>query len=136
MQSSPKSRKADLPYNGEGPINIEIEPGTARSRPSASRRASKKDLRSSARKEQTPIGVNIGRSFTKVPLDPSLFKIQVQKKHLEHLANDDLDEISKFEVVYKILKDQLRTHQKKLIELKEAEKGKREVRRKSPTKER
>lgn len=53
------------------------------------------------------------------PLDPSLFKIQVQRKHLEHLNNDDLDEISKFEVVYKILKDQLRSHQKKLIKMKE-----------------
>ena len=35
------------------------------------------------------------------------------------MLNDDLDEISKFEVIYKILKDQLREHQKKLIKLKE-----------------
>jgi hypothetical protein len=38
------------------------------------------------------------------------------------LLNDDLDEISKFEVIYKILKDQLREHQKKLIKLKEEKK--------------
>ena len=50
--------------------------------------------------------------------------------------NDDLDEISKFEVVYKILKDQLRIHQKKLIEMKEAEKGQKEKKHKSPVKER
>lgn len=37
---------------------------------------------------------------------------------MEHLNRDDLDEISKFEVIYKILKDQLRTHQAKLIEMK------------------
>lgn len=43
--------------------------------------------------------------FRKVHVDPSLFRVQVQKKHLERLENDDLDEISKFEVVYKILKD-------------------------------
>jgi hypothetical protein len=43
--------------------------------------------------------------FHKVKVDPALFKIQVQKKHIERLENDDLDEISKFEVVYKILKD-------------------------------
>ena len=43
--------------------------------------------------------------FHKQPIDPSLFKIKVQRKHLEHLMNDDLDEISKFEVIYKILKD-------------------------------
>jgi len=32
--------------------------------------------------------------------------------------NDDLDQISKFEVIYKILKDQLREHQQTLIEMK------------------
>lgn len=51
-------------------------------------------------------------------MDPSLFKINVQKKHLEHLNSDNLDEISKYEVIYKILKDQLRIHQSKLIEMK------------------
>lgn len=61
--------------------------------------------------------------FHKVKVDPALFKIQVQKKHIERLENDDLDEISKFEVVYKILKDQLRNHQKHLINLKEKEKA-------------
>ena len=55
-------------------------------------------------------GVNVDRKFEKIEMDPSLFKIHVQRKHLEHLQNDDLDEISKFEVVYKILKDQLRFH--------------------------
>lgn len=33
--------------------------------------------------------------------------------------NDDLDEISKLEVSYKILKQQLREQQKRLIDLKE-----------------
>ena len=41
----------------------------------------------------------------KIDMDPSLFKLQVQKKHLEHLNKDDLDDISKYEVIYKILKD-------------------------------
>ena len=40
-----------------------------------------------------------------IHVDPSLFKVQVQRKHLDRLINDDVDEISKFEVVYKILKD-------------------------------
>lgn len=52
-------------------------------------------------------------------LDPGLFKIRVMREDLEHLSNDDIDEISKFEVIYKILKDQLRNHQKKLIKMKE-----------------
>lgn len=43
--------------------------------------------------------------YKKVQVDPNLFKIQVQRKHIERLMNDDLDEISKFEVVYKVLKD-------------------------------
>ena len=43
--------------------------------------------------------------FRKVHVDPSLFKINVQRKHLERLMADDIDEVSKFEVVYKILKD-------------------------------
>lgn len=67
-------------------------------------------------------------------MDPSLFKINVQRKHLEHLQRDDLDEISRFEVVYKVLKDQLRLHQKRLIELKEKDKQQKMA--KSPSKER
>jgi hypothetical protein len=58
----------------------------------------------------TAIGVNTKKQFQKIEMDPSLFKIQVAKKHLDHLNKDDMDEISKFEVVYKILKDQLRLH--------------------------
>ena len=66
---------------------------------------------SSERKQSNPfVGVNLSKNFKKISVDPSLFKIQVQKKHLEHLMQDDLDEISKFEVIYKILKDQLRMH--------------------------
>lgn len=49
-------------------------------------------------------------TYENIPVDPSLFKIDVPKKHLVHLMNDDLDEISKNEVIYKILKDQLRDH--------------------------
>ena len=47
---------------------------------------------------------------------------------------DNLDDISKFEVVYKILKDQLRLHQKKLITMKEAER-KKKMYNKSPKKD-
>jgi hypothetical protein len=41
---------------------------------------------------------------------------------MDHLINDDIDEISRFEIIYKILKDQLRAHQKALIEMKKNEK--------------
>lgn len=37
---------------------------------------------------------------------------------MKHLMNDDLDEVSKLEVIYKILKDQLREYQKQLIKVK------------------
>lgn len=56
--------------------------------------------------------------FHKQPMDPSLFKISVPRAYMEHLQSDDLDEISRLEVVYKILKDQLREHQATLIKLK------------------
>ncbi len=40
--------------------------------------------------------------------------------------NDDLDEVSKLEVTYKILKQQLREHQKKLIEARDVRKRKKQ----------
>lgn len=49
MASSPKSKKNDMPYNGSGPINIEIEPGTARSGgKSQKRKQSTTNVRNSA----------------------------------------------------------------------------------------
>lgn len=51
------------------------------------------------------VGVNVQREYAKIPLDPQLFKINVAKKHLDHLIKDDLDDISRQEVVYSILKD-------------------------------
>ena len=87
----------NLPY-GDGPINLEI--GTSPSMRSRSKPVSNiKSIR------EKVIGVNTKRTFHKIEMDPSLFKIQVQKRHLEHLNKDDLDEISKYEVIYKILKD-------------------------------
>lgn len=38
-------------------------------------------------------------------VDPNIFKIRIMREDLEHLHRDDLDEISRFEVIYKILKD-------------------------------
>jgi hypothetical protein len=29
---------------------------------------------------------------------------------MDHLMSDDIDEVSRFEVIYKVLKDQLRAH--------------------------
>ena len=62
-------------------------------------------------------GTNQHKTFEKIDFDASLFKMRIMREDIEHLSNDDLDEISKFEVIYKILKDQLRNHQKKLIKL-------------------
>lgn len=53
-------------------------------------------------------GVNQHRSFNKVAIEPSLFKMKVPREDMEHLMRDDLDEMSKMEVIYKILKNQLR----------------------------
>ena len=39
---------------------------------------------------------------------PSLFNVKVSKDLYSHLSKNDLDDISKNEVAYKILKEQLR----------------------------
>lgn len=120
-----KSRKksymppSDMPYSGEGPVNLQLGGVPTNETPQRRVRASEQP-RESAQKEKLYAGTNYGRrEFDKVDLDPSLFKLNIQRKHLEHLQNDDLDEMSRYEVIYKILKDQLRTHQKKIIEMKE-----------------
>jgi len=62
------------------------------------------------------------RYFKKVESDPALFQMNVNHDDFWHLMNDDTDHVSKIEVVYKILKQQLRDYQKQLISLKEEEK--------------
>ena len=47
-------------------------------------------------------------NFRKMPADPALLDLRVLKEDYDHLMNADLDPISKNEVVYKILKTQLR----------------------------
>ena len=74
--------------------------------------------RQNASGRMSTVKLDRDKNFIKRPLNPSIFKINVHKKHLAHLHNDDLDEISKNEVIYKVLKDQLRDHQKLLINLK------------------
>lgn len=48
--------------------------------------------------------------FRKAELMPSLFNLEIDKKLYQHLNDDDLDEVSKNEVVYKVLKEHLRQH--------------------------
>ena len=67
--------------------------------------------------------------FRKVDDKPAAFKMDIIAEDYRHLMADDLDEISRSEVLYKILKNQLRVHQKHLIELKEKKKEEAELRR-------
>jgi hypothetical protein len=46
-------------------------------------------------------------------------EMELFEKDFHHLYNDDLDPESKLELTYKVLKDQLRVHQQKLIAIKE-----------------
>jgi len=46
--------------------------------------------------------------FYKGEKKPSLFDVKVDKEMYDHLNNNDLNEISKNEVAYKIMKEQLR----------------------------
>lgn len=41
---------------------------------------------------------------------PALFHVDVPLDDYEHLLKDDLDPVSKMEVTYKVLKNQLRQH--------------------------
>lgn len=59
------------------------------------------------------------RFYHKKNSKPTIIQVEVEKDDLVHLKNDDMDEVSRLEVTYKILKEQLRDHQKLLIEKKE-----------------
>ena len=48
---------------------------------------------------------NHSDTFQKTPFEASLFKMKVPRHDMEHLMRDDLDEMSKLEVIYKILKN-------------------------------
>lgn len=43
--------------------------------------------------------------FKKMPGEPSLFNLDVDEKDVDHLLNDDVDEASRMEIIYKILKE-------------------------------
>jgi hypothetical protein len=43
-----------------------------------------------------------------MPGEPSLFNLNVDEEDVHHLLNDDIDETSRMEIIYKILKEQLR----------------------------
>lgn len=57
--------------------------------------------------------------FRKIEPEAPVLDLKIAKEDLDHLMHGDLDPISKHEVVYKILKGQLREQQKKLIVMKE-----------------
>ena len=48
--------------------------------------------------------------FHKKNSKPALMQVQVKMEDLQHLKEDDIDDVSKLEVTYKILKEQLRNH--------------------------
>ena len=45
----------------------------------------------------------------------AFFDILVEKRHVENLSKDRLDEESKLQVIYRILKDHLRKAKKELV---------------------
>ena len=57
-----------------------------------------------------------------MPGEPSLFNLNVEQEDVHHLMNDDVDELSRMQIIYKILKEQLRDYQKAIIEEKEERK--------------
>ena len=49
---------------------------------------------------------------------PAYFDLSVEKRHLEHLGKKTLDKENRLQVIYRILKDQLRIHKKQLLQIK------------------
>lgn len=45
------------------------------------------------------------RYFKKIPGEPNLFEIDVDEEDYVHMMNDDIGNVSRMEVVYKILKE-------------------------------
>jgi hypothetical protein len=45
------------------------------------------------------------RHFKKIPGEPNLAEVDVDLEDFTHLMNDDMDGVSRMEVVYKILKE-------------------------------
>jgi len=50
--------------------------------------------------------------------DPAFFQIFIEKRHADHLSKKDIDEESRLEVIYRVLKNQLRKAKKGLLTLK------------------
>lgn len=65
--------------------------------------------------------------FRKIEPEAPVLDLKVQQEDLNHLMHEDLDPISKQEIVYKILKNQLRDQQKKLIVMKEEKRVKKQT---------
>lgn len=50
--------------------------------------------------------------------DPAFFSITVEQRHLDHMMAKDIDDESHIQVVYQVLKDNLRKAKKQLLEMK------------------
>lgn len=50
--------------------------------------------------------------------DPAFFDLQIEKRHAEHLGKKLLDKETRLQVIYRILKDQLRIAKKQLLTIK------------------
>lgn len=54
----------------------------------------------------------------KPSMDPAFFNIFLDYRHADRLARKDIDDESRLEVIYRILKDQLRRSKESLLEAK------------------
>ena len=117
-RSTTPHRDVKQPYEGEGNINLMLGQSSQSKIGSIANFGEGREVAKQSQSPSKMTGHDPDKVHIKKQLDPSLFKIKVPKKHLEHLIADDIDEISKYEVIYKILKDQLRDHQSALIKMK------------------
>ena len=55
------------------------------------------------------------RIFYQPDDEPAFFNMFVEERHTEHLAKKDTDEESRLQIIYRIMKDQLRMTKKELL---------------------
>lgn len=69
------------------------------------------------RSEEKPMKEHLTFSFQPHEL-PAFFDLAIEKRHVDNLGNKTLNKENRLQVIYRILKDQLRIHKKQLLNIK------------------
>ena len=89
-------------------------------RASAYKRKQKRELAREAKrnKSETILSCDNDKLVYQPHNEPAFFDLQIEKRHAEHLGKKLLDKETRLQVIYRILKDQLRIAKKSLLTIK------------------